>query len=287
MPERRERVFVCYSHADEEHLRRLKVHLKPYESQSQIVVWSDENIKVGQEWRKEIETALAHAAIAVLLVSADFLASDFIANEELPRLLLATQSEGVRILSIILKPCAFTNVASLSQFQAVNDPARPLISLDETQREQTWVELAYAVQESMDAFLAKTTAAEQIESATPFPINTANWSKVATLFWLSNDLMWIQDMTYRFAPPERVLQGINHVLQYVDELCFPSDKSPQRDLLVAKTILESLVGLMPSTDEKKSLLEGHYRSVRQYVETVKWYIAALAEAQQPGFKKEV
>jgi hypothetical protein len=37
-----------------------------------------------------------------------------------------------------------------------------------------------------------------------------HWEKVGTLFWLGNDLMWIQDMMYRMALPNRVLQGVNH-----------------------------------------------------------------------------
>ena len=283
----RDKVFICYSHADDEYLKRLRIHLRPYEKQSQIAVWSDTKIKVGQQWRKEIETALESTAVAILLISADFLASDFIADEEIPRLLAAAQSEGVRILSVILKPCAFSSIESLSQFQAVNDPTKPLISMDETQKEQTWVDLAKASQEAMDEFRAQATADEKIESETPLTLakSTLDWNKVATLFWLGNDLMWIQDMTYRLAPPERVLQGVNHVIEYIDDLDFLSGASPRGDLMVAKGILEPLVGINPTTDEKKALLETHYRGVRQYVQTVKWYVSRLAEIREPEFKK--
>src|SRR6266545_4778666 len=119
----RDQVFVSYSHEDDAHLKRLMVHLKPFEREDLINVWSDTKIKASQQWREEIQSALQRAAVAILLVSADFLASDFIQNEELPPLLNAAQSEGVKILSFILKPCAFTSFASLSKYQAVNDPA--------------------------------------------------------------------------------------------------------------------------------------------------------------------
>ena len=285
MAEQRDQVFVSYSHADPDYLKRLMVHLRPYEKQSQIDVWSDTKIKPGQPWRNEIEIALKRAAVAVLLISADFLASDFIVDEELPKLLQAAQSEGVKILSIILKPCAFTTVTSISQFQTVNDPARPLISMDEAEKELTWVNLAKSVQEAMDDFKAQAMAKEQLDKALSLPKTTIRWDKVATLFWLGNDLMWIQDMAYRVAPPERILQGINHAIKYIEELGFSPDSSPCQDLNIAKLIVEALVGLVPSTDEKIAVLEGHYRGVLQYVQTAKWYINALAEIQQPDFKK--
>ena len=66
---------------------------------------------------------------AVLLVSADFLASDFIADNELPPLLVAAENEGVIILPVIVSPCLFTNVPALARFQAVNLPSKPLSAL--------------------------------------------------------------------------------------------------------------------------------------------------------------
>ncbi|MEP6895143.1 MAG: toll/interleukin-1 receptor domain-containing protein [Chloroflexota bacterium] len=152
MKQKREQVFVSYSHADSDHLQRLKIHLRPFERESLVDVWSDTKIKAGQQWRKEIESALNRATVAILLISADFLASDFVAENELPPLLEAAQSYGVKILPVILKPCAFTSIPSIAQFQAINDPAKPLISLDESQREQIWVTLAQTIKETIKDF---------------------------------------------------------------------------------------------------------------------------------------
>ncbi|MEZ0175554.1 MAG: toll/interleukin-1 receptor domain-containing protein [Candidatus Reddybacter sp.] len=155
---KRTQIFVSYSHADSDHLQRLKIHLRPFERQSLVDVWSDTKINAGQLWKKEIEDALGRAAVAILLVSADFLASDFVATDELPPLLKAAEEEGVKILPVILKPCAFTEIESLSQFQAVNNPATPFISMNEAQREQYWFEVASVSKASIAEFEAKEVA---------------------------------------------------------------------------------------------------------------------------------
>ena len=117
--------FVSYSHADQAWLQRIKVHLRPLERDHGIVIWQDTNLRGGQRWQQEINTALAKAKVAILLVSPDFLASDFIHNDELPPLLEAAEKDGLTILSIIVSACAFRH-SPLSEFQAINTPDTPL-----------------------------------------------------------------------------------------------------------------------------------------------------------------
>ncbi len=133
--------FVSYSHADLECFRRLEIHLKPLEQDGLIDVWSDTRIKAGEDWEERIKTALDKAAIAVLLISADFLASDFIVKNELPPLLLAAAKGGTTILPLIIKPCRFVKHAQLSKFQAINFPSEPLLSLSEIEQEKIYVKL--------------------------------------------------------------------------------------------------------------------------------------------------
>ena len=80
-------IFISYSHKDQEYLNRILVHLKPIGKEDEIDTWSDLRLRPGDQWRKEIALALDQAAVAILLVSADFLASDFIVENELPPLL--------------------------------------------------------------------------------------------------------------------------------------------------------------------------------------------------------
>ena len=147
---KRTKVFISYSHKDASALERLQVHLKPLERQGIVERWDDTQIKAGQDWRAEIERALAEARVAILLVSADFLASDFIDRDELPPILLAQKQEGLDVLPVILKPCRFTRTPTLKRFQSVNSPSKPLLGLPDIEQENVWVQLSNRVEDILE-----------------------------------------------------------------------------------------------------------------------------------------
>ena len=138
-------VFVSYSHKDSRWRDRLGVHLKPLVLGRAIDLWSDQRIGTGQDWRQEIEAALGRARVAIVLVSADFLASDFIASEELPELLVAAETRGVQVLPVIVGPSRFAE-SSLGRFQAVNSPQEPLSKMRKQDAEAILVRLSRNVE---------------------------------------------------------------------------------------------------------------------------------------------
>ena len=141
----RNKVFISYSHKDKLWLERLQVHLKPLERQGLVERWDDTRIAPGSKWQEEIRQALAATKVAVLLISADFLASDYIAEHELPPLLEAAERDGAVILPVILSPCLFQETPELARFQAVNDPARPLVDRPRGEQEQTFLKVAQTI----------------------------------------------------------------------------------------------------------------------------------------------
>lgn len=146
---RRPNVFISYSHSDRDYLDRLLVHLKPLEREGLIDLWVDTRLRAGDRWKKEIEKALLRATVAVLLVSADFLASDFITDNELPPILRNAEEQGTRIIPLIVKPCRFTRDKNLRHFQAINDPSESLIQLSSGQQEAYYDAVAAEVEKTL------------------------------------------------------------------------------------------------------------------------------------------
>ncbi len=146
----RTKVFISYSHQDIYWLERLQVHLEPLEQKGLLERWDDTRIKPGTRWQEAIEQALGSAQVAVLLVSADFLASGFIVKHELPSLLLAAEQEGVLILPVIVGFCLFEEDPDLSQFQAVNAPNQPLIALNKADQEKLLLSVAKTIHDAVN-----------------------------------------------------------------------------------------------------------------------------------------
>lgn len=157
-------VFVSYAHADRKWLNRLEVHLKPLRELCQLEPWADTRIRPGSKWRDEIRMAVDRASVAILLVSADFLASDFIRTDELPPLLQAAEQNGAVILPIIVSPCLFSHIQHLAQFQAVNDPASSLVNVPYGEQEAVMVRVADTI-----LSIARSAAVSRTELHMPKP----------------------------------------------------------------------------------------------------------------------
>jgi hypothetical protein len=131
LPRPRDQVFVSYSHRDRAWLDRLDVHLQPLVRDNGLDVWDDRRIKAGDRWLDEITSALDRAKVAILLVSANFLASEFVSRREIPPLLAAARRGGCRIVPVIVGSCLFHENADLGAYQPINPADRPLASLPE------------------------------------------------------------------------------------------------------------------------------------------------------------
>ncbi len=140
----RNKVFISYSHLDKRWMTQLQTFLKPLERRGLITRWDDTELRAGQKWRDEIQKALESSKVAVLLITPNFLASDFIYSEELPALLQAAERDGAAILPVLVSPSDVPE--SLSQFQFINGPNKTLVEMKRAERERTWIKVTKVIQ---------------------------------------------------------------------------------------------------------------------------------------------
>jgi replicative DNA helicase len=156
-------VFVCYSHNDSQYLKQLQVHLKPLERTGKLEVWDDTRIAVGTLWRDEIRNSINAAQAAVLLISADFLASAFITDNELPPLLAAARERGLTIIPIHIAPSLYKET-ELAQFQAAMNPEKPIINMKKSERELLWSKVATEISRIVSSANIPSTDTKGLES---------------------------------------------------------------------------------------------------------------------------
>ncbi|MET0646070.1 MAG: toll/interleukin-1 receptor domain-containing protein [Pyrinomonadaceae bacterium] len=119
------RLFISYAHEDEELREKLMTHLSVLKRQNIISEWHDREIHAGQEWSQEIERHLNEAQITLLLISPDFLASDYAYDIEMKRALERHEKDEAVVIPVILRPVDWQGTP-FSKLQALPRSAKPV-----------------------------------------------------------------------------------------------------------------------------------------------------------------
>jgi internalin A len=113
------RVFISYAHKDEQRFRlQLDPYLKIMQQQGLIATWHDRLIKPGAEWANVIDANLEHAQIILLLVSVDFMASDYCREVEMKRAMERHEKGEARVIPIVIRDCNW-KTAPFAKLQAL------------------------------------------------------------------------------------------------------------------------------------------------------------------------
>lgn len=143
-------VFVSYSHLNEDEKRAITTHLQVLEKAGKCEIWYDDMIAAGDFWYDEILKQINRASIAVLLVTAEFLNSKFIAETEVPLILARQREKTLRVFPVIAKPCAWQVFDWLSERNVRPKNGKPIWGNDssvDTELAQIADEVARAVQD--------------------------------------------------------------------------------------------------------------------------------------------
>ena len=142
------KLFISYSHNDEEFKDELLTMLAGLRRQGVIDAWQDRQIEAGDEWYKSIQDAMNDCDLALLLVSPEYLASRFIQEDEQPKLLQRRQEMRLRVIPIIVRPCKWQSEPVLKDLQALPKDGKAVITFSKEtgDRDQVWADIATVIE---------------------------------------------------------------------------------------------------------------------------------------------
>ncbi|ETW93739.1 MAG: hypothetical protein ETSY1_37875 [Candidatus Entotheonella factor] len=151
----RDQVFISYSQQDQEFFEAFCKYLTPEVLSSSLQLWSDQQIQPSQNWHEEIQQALERTAVAVLLVSQDFLISNYICQYELPYLVKAREQNDIQLTCLYLRDSTVvlsnfdlvldsgSRVAvNLTQYQGLNRPEIPVSAQPPADQDKMYAQAA-------------------------------------------------------------------------------------------------------------------------------------------------
>lgn len=118
-------VFCCYARKDKLFLQDIKINLKSLEREGLIIFKADIDISPGVEWESTIMQYLAEASILLLLISPDFIASDYCFHEEMSRALERHAQGTARVVPVIVRPANWHRMP-FGKLQALPKDAAPI-----------------------------------------------------------------------------------------------------------------------------------------------------------------
>lgn len=166
-------LFIGYSHKDRLWKEKITTFLRLLERTEKVNfhTWSDSEIQLGENWENEIQNAIDEAKVALLLISADFLDSEFIMDTEVPRILKMAEDDQLVIIPFVVRPCPWELFEWIRATQGYVDNNQALSGQSEYHTELILTELVREIsrmitnsRESTEADLEATEGAPVIET---------------------------------------------------------------------------------------------------------------------------
>lgn len=158
------KIFFSYSHKDEALRDELATHLSLMKRQGVIEAWHDREISAGAEWADEIDDNLNAADIILLLVSANFLASDYCYDIEMRRAMERYEAKEARVIPIILKPTDWSD-APFGELQGLPKDVKPITTWQD--QDEAFLNVVQGIRRVVEDMAKSKTSSTASETATP------------------------------------------------------------------------------------------------------------------------
>lgn len=167
-------IFCCYAHNDQLLLSQLRTHLASLVREGLITVWHDAGISPAKEWEQEIAKHLNSADIILLLISPDFMASEYCYNVEMRRAVERHERGETRVIPLILRP-VFWQKAPFDRLQALPSSAKPITKW--RNRDEAFVNVVNGLQRTIQEVKNLTDRVSSSALSFPSPIWTVPYQR--------------------------------------------------------------------------------------------------------------
>lgn len=146
-PENPVELFYSYSHKDEKLRKKLESHLHGLKRQGVISGWHDRCIVAGADWRREIDLRLETAGVILLLISSDYIESDYCYGVEMAKALERYEAGKAKVIPVLLRPCEWRS-APFGKLQALPANAQPVTEWKN--RDKAFLNIAEGVRQAVE-----------------------------------------------------------------------------------------------------------------------------------------
>ncbi len=143
----RKKIFVSYSRDDEKWRKRLVDQLSVIEQAGHIDIWCDRKLTPGEDWVRRLDEEMSTARVAVLLVSASFLTSQFILKHEVPQLFKRHEHDGMIVYPLLVRACPWKDVPWVARMQLRPADGKAISALRGARVDQILAEAASEIAE--------------------------------------------------------------------------------------------------------------------------------------------
>jgi len=149
------KIFISYAHADITYQKELVKRLKPLKRKGEIILWHDGAIKTGEEWDSAIKQHLEDADIIIIMLSADFIASDYIYEHELPRIVERRRNGEIQLIPIVARSITLDDTG-IEMYQCLPQDEyrrlKPIVEWDDRAIDKVWVQIDKKIRGVIDSF---------------------------------------------------------------------------------------------------------------------------------------
>jgi hypothetical protein len=138
------KAFFSYAHEDVDVIANLQKHLAPLRHEEIVEFWYDRDLVAGENWDDAITSRLEDADIVIVIVSSDFVSSEYAYGKELSRALELHERGQLRVVPVIARNCRWQNLP-IGRLQALPESGRPITSW--TDRDDAYVSVALGIEE--------------------------------------------------------------------------------------------------------------------------------------------